>query len=69
MAREPDKKIVQDFYTEVAQREIRIQHILYDADDSDSSSSGLIKGGSCPTSSRSSVLGRYSSIATVIRLS
>ena len=33
MAREPDKKIVQDFYTEVAQREIRIQHILYDADD------------------------------------
>ena len=33
MAREPDKKVVQDFYTEVTQREIRIQHILYGADD------------------------------------
>ena len=33
MAREPDKKIVQEFYTEVAQREIRIHHILYAADD------------------------------------
>ena len=33
MAREPDSKVVRDFYAELSQSQIRIQHILYDADD------------------------------------
>jgi uncharacterized protein (DUF849 family) len=33
MAREPDSKVVRDFYAELSQSQIRIQHILYDAND------------------------------------
>ena len=33
MAREPDLTVVQDFYAELSQSQICIQHILYDVDD------------------------------------
>ncbi len=71
MAREPDSKVVRDFYAELSQSQIRIQHILYDAMIFDSSSSGLIRVWFFVQhlSRSSGSLGAIPLMATVIRLS
>ena len=62
MAREPDLTVVQDFYAELSQSQICIQHILYDVDDL-RRFFGWIAQGVVPRQASLSilwVLGRYS---------
>jgi len=63
MAREPDSKVVRDFYAELSQSQIRIQHILYDANDLRQLFEWLAQGVVLRPASLSIlwVLGRYSS--------
>ena len=62
MAQEPDLTVIQDFYTELSQSQICIQHILYDVDDL-RRFFGWIAKGVVPRQASLSilwVLGRYS---------
>jgi uncharacterized protein (DUF849 family) len=62
MAREPDAKAMWGFYTELAQREIRTQHILYDTKDLRQLFDWIDRGALLRPASLSIlwVLGRYS---------